>query len=75
MAPLHHGMNLSALNRYFRALGGTIEPVRRTGEIRYSHHLVSQRPRADGRRKDAPRHMVAFVMEVERRSRRLDAAA
>lgn len=75
MAPLHHGMNLSSLNRYFIALGGTIEAVRRTGEIRYSHQLVAQRPRADGRRKDAPRHLVAFVMEVERRIRKVDTAA
>lgn len=75
MAPLHYGMNLSALNRYFVSLGGSIEAVRRTGEIRYSHRLVLQRPRADGRRKDAPRHLVSFVMEVERRMRQVGSAA
>ncbi len=69
MSSLHHGMNLFALHRHFLAIGGTIKPVRRTGEIRYSHPLMLQRPRADGRRKDAPRHLVAFVIEVERRIR------
>lgn len=64
------GINLRELNRLIRELGGTAEPIRRTGEIRYSHPLMANRPKANSRRKDAPLHLVEFVQEVVRRRTR-----
>lgn len=68
MATLHYGMNRRELDRIFISLGGEIVRPRRTGEVRYRHPLLHEQPRADGRRKDAPNHLVRFVLEVERRS-------
>jgi hypothetical protein len=62
------GINRRLLDQRVLALGGTVTPIRRTGEVQYSHPALPERPRADGRRKDAPRHLVAFVHRVERRT-------
>jgi hypothetical protein len=61
---IHHGMNRVDLDRLFRSLGGQIVPVPGTGDIRYSHPAMPQRPRANARRKDAPRSLTAFVLKV-----------
>jgi hypothetical protein len=63
---IHHGMNRADLDRILIALGGRIERLRRTGDITYSHQLLPHRPRANGRRKDAARHLTQFVMQVVR---------
>lgn len=63
----HYGMNRSDLDRILTRLGGAVSDVRGTGEVRYSHPLVEQRPRGDKRRKDAPNQLVAFVLKVFRR--------
>jgi hypothetical protein len=60
------GVNRRVLDRRLVSLGGTVQALARTGEIQYSHPMLPDRPRADGRRKDAPRHLVAFVHRVER---------
>ena len=60
------GVNRRDLDRRLLNLGGTVRALTRTGEVQYSHPLLPERPRADGRRKDAPRHLVAFVHRVER---------
>jgi hypothetical protein len=60
------GVNRRDLDRLLVNLGGTVRALARTGEIQYSHPMLPERPRADGRRKDAPRHLVAFVHRIER---------
>lgn len=55
------------LNRTLHDLGGRVVPLAGTGEIQYSHPAVNERPRANARRKDPPRHLVAFVRKVQRR--------
>ena len=34
------------------------------GEVAYYHPALPSRPRANGRRKDAPRQLTAFVLQV-----------
>lgn len=59
-----NGMNRADLDRTLAALGGTVTHLRRTGEVAYSHPALPSRPRANGRRKDAPRHLLQFVRAV-----------
>jgi len=66
MSAVHHGMNRRALDHILIALGGSIRFLPRTGEVQYSHPVLPNRPRANARRKDAPRHLTSFVMWVER---------
>lgn len=61
---IHHGMNRADLDRLLIRLGGNVEHLRRTGEVVYTHPRILSRPRADGRRKDAPRHLTCFVRKV-----------
>ena len=56
------GMNLNKLIPMFRSIGGDVAAVRRTGEQRFSHPGVPQTPKCNGRRKDAPRHIVEFAI-------------
>jgi hypothetical protein len=65
--PKHHqtrvarGANLSDCIKIARDLGCQIEPVCRTGEIRFSHALVSKRVTVNGRRKSAPRPLTTWL--------------
>lgn len=59
-----YGINRKKLDRIFVRHGGKVSNVQRTGEIRYTHPLMSNRPRADKRRKDAASHLVDFVREA-----------
>lgn len=61
-----HGMNRADLDRCLRSLGGQVKFLRRTGDVQYSHPTLQERPRANGRRKDAPRSLTAFVLRVIR---------
>jgi hypothetical protein len=61
-----YGVNRRDLDLFFKRLGGNVILLRRTGEVQYVHQLFPQRPRADSRRKDAPRHLVRFVLDVVR---------
>ena len=63
---VHHEMNRADLDRILVALGGHIVILRKTGDIAYSHRLLSRRPRGNRRRKDAPRHLTQFVLDVIR---------
>lgn len=63
---MHHGCNIATLIRRAPDLGISIEPVRRTGELRFTHPQIGRRPRVNGRRKDAPRALTDFFEEVER---------
>ena len=70
---MNHGMNLAELLADARTLGITVRPLRRTGELQLSHPSQPDRPRLNGRRKDAPRHASHFVARVAmaiRRARR-----
>jgi hypothetical protein len=58
------GVDRRHLDRLFRELGGTISFPKRTGEVRYWHPLVRRYATANGRRKDAPRHLVEYVRIV-----------
>lgn len=61
------GINRRDLDRILLRLGGTIEFPRRTGDVLYRHPLLPHPARANARRKDASRHLVLFVGEVENR--------
>lgn len=62
---IHHGMNRRDLDREFKQLGGSVTLLPGTGDIQYTHPALSQRPKANSRRKDAPRHLVGFVQHVQ----------
>ena len=66
MPHLGGGINRRHLDQLLLNLGGSVANLHRTGEVQYSHPTIVQRPRGDGRRKDAPRHLVAFVRRVQR---------
>jgi hypothetical protein len=60
----NHGINVRELAVLFRELGGTITPIRGTGEERWAHPSARRPVRANARRKDASRAMVQLVREV-----------
>lgn len=60
-------MTLREFEAAFRALGGEIKHVRRTGERRYSHPALPGRHLTAGaRRRDASRALVGFGLRVVR---------
>lgn len=63
---MNHGLDLAKLLALARDLGIEVCSLRRTGELQLSHWSQPERPRLNGRRKDAPRHASAFVLRVER---------
>ncbi len=58
------GMSLRRLGRLLVALGGSMAPIRGTGELRLSHPCIPRTLRVNGRLKDAPLGAVKFVSEV-----------
>jgi hypothetical protein len=60
----HYGINRRELDSMLVDLGGDVIPLSRTGEVQYRHPCLSATPRGDGRRKDAPMHLVKFVRRV-----------
>lgn len=60
----HYGINRRQLDALLIALGGEVIALHRTGEVVYRHPFLPARPRADGRRKDAPAHLVKFVRQL-----------
>ncbi len=61
------GINRRELDRILIDLGGAVGFPRRTGDVLYRHPLLAQPARANARRKDASRHLVQFIKEVQRR--------
>lgn len=59
-----YGLNRRELDRILVSVGGSVEDVHKTGEIRYRHPQMKSCPKADKRRKDAPMHMVKFVRAI-----------
>lgn len=60
-----HGKNLAELIRHAPQLGISVSPVRRTGELRFTHPQIASRPRVNGRRKDSPRVLTQFFSLAE----------
>lgn len=60
-----HGKNLAALVRRAPEIGIAVNPVRRTGELRFSHPAMNNTVRVNGRRKDSPRALTTFFIHVE----------
>lgn len=58
------GLNLRAAIQIAERLGCCIQPVRRTGEIRFSHRLLLSTVRVNRRRKDAPRSLSGWLKDV-----------
>lgn len=64
---IHNGIALAKLKRHLERLGGVVENVPRTGEVRFRHpRMPRPSARINNRRTDAPRHAVAFVRDVQR---------
>lgn len=65
---VHYGMNRADLDKEVRRLGGEVQIVHGTGDVRYTHPLMP-RPscRANSRRKDAPRKLTQWVLDVIRK--------
>jgi hypothetical protein len=60
-----HGCNLRPALVYARSRGCTIRQPRRTGELVISHSACPrERIRLNARRKDAPRALTAFLLEL-----------
>lgn len=60
------GANLLDCEKSARQLGCNVEPVNGTGEIRFSHPKIQRTLTVDGRRKDAPRALTAWLNRVFR---------
>jgi hypothetical protein len=48
-----------------RALGCSVEPIPRTGELMIGHPAVLHRCRISGRRKDTPKRLLSFLRRVK----------
>lgn len=60
------GMSLEACKQAVRRLGGSVEYIRRTGEIRFFHPTIGSSGMINNRRKDAPRHATTWLRRLER---------
>ena len=60
------GLNLLDCIRLARRFGCDVQPVKRTGEIRFTHPKIEKSVRVDGRRKDASRALTAWLNRVAR---------
>ena len=60
------GMNLEACKQGVRSLDGSVERIRRTGEIRFFHPTIGSSGMINNRRKDAPRHATTWLRRLER---------
>jgi len=58
------GVNLLDCQKIAKRLGCDIQTVTGTGEIRFSHPKIRKSVRVDGRRKDAPRALTAWLNRI-----------
>lgn len=63
-ARLARGLNLAKCLQAARRLGCRVEPVHRTGEIRFVHPRMLKCITVNGRRKDAPRELTSWMNRV-----------
>lgn len=66
LALARSGMSLEACKQAVRRLGGSVERIRRTGEIRFFHPTIGSSGMINNRRKDAPRHATTWLRRLER---------
>lgn len=58
------GMSVRDFNRVWRRLGGQIQQIRRTGEIRYQHPSVRSTTRASYRRRHASLKLISVARRL-----------
>ena len=59
-----HVSDIHKADRIWLHLGGQIEPVRRTGELRYSHALFAKPVRTNGRRNDTSAKIMSRINQL-----------
>ncbi len=59
-----HTSDAHRADRYWLLLGGTIEPIRRTGEKRYDHAAFQRPLRSNGRRADVPAKLLSRINQL-----------
>jgi len=69
-----HTSDIHKVERAWLMLGGRIEPVRRTGETRYSHAAIDRPLRVNGRRHDVPAKLITLVNRVTKMAAANDSA-
>lgn len=60
------GCNLRNALDAARGMGCSVEPIHRTGELMVRHPSQKTCVRLNGRRKDAPRSVIAFLRRIKR---------
>lgn len=63
-----HTSDARHADRVWLLLGGRIEPIRRTGEKRYSHERIERPLRTNGRRHDVPAKLLTLINRLLRTS-------
>lgn len=63
MRPLHT-TNRRKAEKIWSMLGGSLQSVRRTGEVRYSHPSFSGVLRLNGRRNDVPAVLLSRINQL-----------
>lgn len=61
-----HTSDIRKVERAWLLLGGRIEPVRRTGETRYTHKAVVKPLRVNSRRNDVPAKLMTLVNQLSK---------
>ena len=61
-----HTSDARTFKRLWRGMGGSIEAVRRTGEVRYHHPSFVDSVRANDRRKDVPAVLLSRINQLIR---------
>jgi hypothetical protein len=63
--PLHTS-NRPRADEAWLLLGGRIEPIRRTGELRYLHALFERPLRTNGKRSDPPAKLLTRINQLQK---------
>lgn len=61
-----HTSSTRIMDKQWLAMGGTIKPIRGTGELRYEHPLLPRPLRVNGRRTSPPAKLASCFNQVER---------
>ncbi len=59
-----HTSDRRKLDRMWQNLGGTISPIRRTGESRYAHPAFQSTVRINTRRNDVPAKLLSRINQL-----------
>ena len=66
MTTCHHTSDLRLAKKMWMQFGGSIEHVRRTGEVRYLHPGFTRPLRVNDRRNDAPGKLMSRINQIMR---------